>query len=542
MINIIPQSEVRLLKTPLEKDEEHTLSWSSLSDQTSYMLSKVQNSYSDFTYVRENNTIVVPANYDTIYTCNYLMYKNNGFNNKYFYAFITKMEYVSENSTRIYFEIDSLQTWYYQINYNNVFVEREHVDNDTIGLHTLPEDIEHGEYIMASNFQKTNLISNYAICIEATAGFESGGQIINLSGGTITNRVFSGVSRYYFKDDVEHSGVKAWVCAQRFIREFDDAGKGESIVGIYMVPESYTSEATWREITTGSGMYFGVISNSFLYENAFPLGTFSSITTPSTLAGNYTPRNNKLFTFPYRYCLISNNAGVEIPFHYENFSSSSIAFDIYGAVTPGCDIKLIPLNYKGITENVDEAISLAKLPVCSWSSDMYTNWLTQTSLNRTFAEVESGVKLISGGAQLVAGSPTGLGDVSAGINGIKNVMVEKYEHSFLPSQAKGNTNAGNINFALDYIDYTFYHYSIKPEYARIIDEYFTKYGYKVNRVKTPNIGSRRNFNYIKTIGCNFTGDIPQEDLQKIKNLFNNGITFWHNAENFLNYSVNNDII
>ena len=145
MINIIPQSEVRLLKTPLEKDSEHTLSWSSLQDQTSYMLSKVVNTYTDFTYIRETQALVVPANYDSIYTCNYLMYKNNGFNNKYFYAFITKMEYVSENSTRIYFEIDSLQTWYFQINYNQTFIEREHVSNDTVGLHTVPENVEMGD-------------------------------------------------------------------------------------------------------------------------------------------------------------------------------------------------------------------------------------------------------------------------------------------------------------------------------------------------------------------------------------------------------------
>ena len=38
------------------------------------------------------------------------------------------------------------------------------------------------------------------------------------------------------------------------------------------------------------------------------------------------------------------------------------------------------------------------------------------------------------------------------------------------------------------------------------------------------------------------GKIVEFDLQKIKDIFNRGITFWHNAENFLNYSVNNDII
>ena len=154
MINIIPQSEVRLLKTPLEKDSEHTLNFSSLNDQTAYFLSKTVKTYTDFTYVRDNQTIVVDGSYDSIYTCNYLMYRNNGFNNKYFYAFITKMEYVSENSTRIYFEIDSMQTWFFQINFNQVFIEREHVSNDTVGLHTVPENVELGDYIDQSVTQE----------------------------------------------------------------------------------------------------------------------------------------------------------------------------------------------------------------------------------------------------------------------------------------------------------------------------------------------------------------------------------------------------
>ena len=67
------------------------------------------------------------------------------------------------------------------------------------------------------------------------------------------------------------------------------------------------------------------------------------------------------------------------------------------------------------------------------------------------------------------------------------------------------------------------------------------YGYKVNRLKVPNITGRPNFNYIKTIGCNIIGDIPQARLQEIKDLFNRGITLWHNPNTFLDYSVNNNI-
>ena len=35
------------------------------------------------------------------------------------------------------------------------------------------------------------------------------------------------------------------------------------------------------------------------------------------------------------------------------------------------------------------------------------------------------------------------------------------------------------------------------------------------------------------------GDIPTDAVEKIKSLFNNGCTFWHDANNFLNYNVNN---
>ena len=84
--------------------------------------------------------------------------------------------------------------------------------------------------------------------------------------------------------------------------------------------------------------------------------------------------------------------------------------------------------------------------------------------------------------------------------------------------------------------------SIRPEYARIIDGYFSAYGYKVNTIKIPNVTGRTNWNYVKTVGCYIDADIPQEDLQEIKNLFDKGITFWHNPLTFRDYSQSNAIV
>jgi hypothetical protein len=53
------------------------------------------------------------------------------------------------------------------------------------------------------------------------------------------------------------------------------------------------------------------------------------------------------------------------------------------------------------------------------------------------------------------------------------------------------------------------------------------YGYKLNEVKTPNLRSRQHFNFIQTVGANIQGNIPGDDIEKLKNIFNNGITLWH---------------
>lgn len=65
-------------------------------------------------------------------------------------------------------------------------------------------------------------------------------------------------------------------------------------------------------------------------------------------------------------------------------------------------------------------------------------------------------------------------------------------------------------------------------------------GYKVNKLEIPNLRTRLYWNYIETSDINITGNIPQEHLQKIKNIFDTGITLWHD-DNVGNYNRTNSI-
>ena len=121
-------------------------------------------------------------------------------------------------------------------------------------------------------------------------------------------------------------------------------------------------------------------------------------------------------------------------------------------------------------------------------------------------------------------------------------MAERMEHSRIPNSAQGTFN-GDILTAEGKNTFYIYNMSIKQEFARQIDEYFSLVGYKVNRVKYPNITGRQNWNYVKTVGCNIEGtEIPEKDINKLKEMFDKGITFWHNYSNFRDYSATNNIV
>ena len=80
---------------------------------------------------------------------------------------------------------------------------------------------------------------------------------------------------------------------------------------------------------------------------------------------------------------------------------------------------------------------------------------------------------------------------------------------------------------------------ISGERAKQIDEYFDRFGYAVN--KNDNlyqaITSRNKWNYIKTVHCVLKADIPDENLNEIKSMFNNGITIWKNPNEIYRYDL-----
>lgn len=527
-ITVTPQGNIYLCKTKLENDYKNQLTFTNATAQSTYFSGTVQKTYSNYTYVKKDNYVQVSDNIDTIIDCNYMYYRNVGFTTKIYYCFITRMEYINENCTRIYFETDVFQTWQFQIEYKQSFVEREHVNDDTVGLHTVPENLELGDFIINNVVEMDLRSNNFFICMGLSRYpiFPNIDLNDRLYGG-----IYSGLFYVLFDDAISCS---------KFIQGMDEEGYGADIYTIFLIPTSLSFSNTWYTVSLGNQTNIRITAVKKT-TSATHMVTDKAITINTTL-DSYTPINGKLKTYPYNYFYITNNAGADAIYRYEDFTNNTPTFDIDGIITTGCSIKLFPKNYKRTdtstwkTKCYNYGLVGNKYPTCSWQSDSYTNWLTQNGVN---IAIDTGVNLAKIGVGLASG--TGVGTYS-GTMGIVNTIQQVYQSQFLPMQTKGNTSAGDITASDEMMGFVGYQMSIKSEYAQIIDNYFSAYGYKINRIKVPNITGRTNWNYVKTINCNFDGNIPQSDLQIIKQIFDNGITLWHNPSTMLDYSNTNSIV
>lgn len=524
MSAITPQTELRLLKCPIESDNRNQLTFSSATAQYNYFNSLTHLTVDNFTYQRKDSVIRYPAHIDSILTYNYVMYQNEAYTNKWFYAFITGMEYVNDNMTLITIKTDVYQTWMFDIVWKKSFIEREHVNDDTLGKHTVPEGLEMGAVKIYTHL--TDSYNNkYSIVTQSTIH-------------PLTHQNVNTVQKY---NGIPAPGVLSRWDEWTLVNPMDQLadfinwlqnGHKDALVSMYLAPQWILGRTQiGDDPTIGPSNEAETVS--------------MGISRISSLDG-YTPKNKKLLTYPYCYIGLSNGIGQFNTYRQERWSLNSnneMEVSMRGAITPGCSIRAYPMNYNGDGIGADESITIGKFPVLGWSSDLYTNWLTQNGVNLGLKGVGAvtgivgGLALMSTGGGAIAGASM----LSGGIGMVTDAAKEVYQHSLVPNAIEGSLNSGDVTCSVKGLRLHAYRMGITQEYAKIIDHYFDMYGYKINYLKTPNITGRTNWNYVKTIGANIEGDIPEDHLNEIKSIFNNGVTLWHNASTYLDYSQSNNI-
>lgn len=150
---------IKLIKSyPYDNSYDYTKMFSNESEQKQFFRSF------DYENVDEHNYIKIEKSFNVKYDYDYL--ENEGvnyviFDNGYrtIYAFIIKKEYVRENLTRIIYEVDVIQTFMFDFNINNSFVERKVCSIDEIV--DFDEGINLGEHIIETTHHIFDKDSTY---------------------------------------------------------------------------------------------------------------------------------------------------------------------------------------------------------------------------------------------------------------------------------------------------------------------------------------------------------------------------------------------
>lgn len=529
-----PNSTVYLMKNvPLDPTYQHTVLFSSKAaqEQAFMQFTSSELTFENLSYQRHGRGYLkIAKNVGKLLNCNYMMFRNYDSEtmnyDRWFYAFVTDVEYINENTTMVRYEIDIMQTWLFDYKLDPVFVEREHSSTDEIGDNRLDESIDYGDYV----FRDFDILppfkyeaDNMGVAIYFTSQIVDGKKVVY--GGKCLQGVFTGGGYMYARSP---SAIEEW-----FNRNAELLP--DNIIGICMIPKALAPESDAGQTTFSPSPYRATFSPKSRF------GTFDG----------YVPKNNKIRTFPYTGYYMTNGTGSSKIYHYEDFNDPTKIpqFRIYCNSLMGGDAFVAPVNYKGTksipstsgieTEsNFNEAISVGGFPMCSYSYDSFKAWWAQNQ--GSFLAGMTGQLTGAGATGLVAlatvANPVA-GLVGAGISifsAVTNALGTVRDKKAMPGQLLGDASV-NTAMGSGFFGIWGGEIHIRKEYAIIIDQYWSKFGYPCRKVKVPNRNARANWNYVKTVGCEFTGSIPASDAEAIKAIYDNGVTFWNDINNVGKY-------
>lgn len=516
---IQPTTNIRILhNVPLDTTYDHTIYFSDATSQYTYFVGLQKYNLTNYTYQRvKKNVARVGIKADNLYDCNYMMFQNTGYGNKWFYAFITSVEYINNECSEITFELDVMQTWFFDCEPDYCFVEREHSETDVIGEHIEPETLATGEYVF-NDYNPILTMNDMCVCIAIVDTDKS-------TDGRLYDGIYGSATLWVYNSS-DTSGINGKI--DEYIK------KPDSIISMYMFPTVLIGSVPKNHLlaNTDTGMINDV--------------TLNGITTDTTIDG-YKPKNKKLYTYPYNFYHVDNASGSELSLRYEFFQNNTPTVRIEGTITQPVVVVLRPTGYKNVGNYTQaggyntlntESIQLNNYPMCSWNVDAYQAWIAQNSVPIVLNAISNvGQTAISGAFST---NPTAV--VGSSIIGqITGIMSQFYKASISADISKGNFNNGGVNVVSNTQKFYGGRCSVSNQYAKMIDDYFTMFGYAVHRVKKPNRNSRPHWNYVKTIGATITGSVPADDMNKICKIYDNGVTFWKYGSEVGNYALDNTV-
>lgn len=597
---VVPTSgtNIRLLSgVPFSNDYKHSRWFESKTDQTTYFTSRnvVHSiSSSNFQKIEGKNFISVNASIDELWNTNYLMFQNAQYSSKWFFAFVTKLEYKNQKVTYVHFQIDVLQTWRFDMTFKPSFVVREHCklwnsDGSPV-VNTVDEglaygteyDIVHAEnYVPHGDVQFLVIVAKQKMHDEVNTGEETNPSATQSKIAPTVNGVPQPLSYYVhpFKKD----GSKVTTNISPEISDIKTVLKGlytqqdavNNIVSLY-ITDYIGADANGQDgsITFNVDQFehAGVADDAAENFNTIyvkDVKTYDVLSKP--LGSKYNDyrsvKESKLLMHPYTVLTLDDFKGNRRDFKNEYIQADNLVLNVRGSLGVSNKVAYTVADYNtgsempddGTTMNVMLEASIINnkpndVPILNdylaaylqGNKNSIQNQQDSIMFNGTMGGVSSA---LGGVGAAINRNPMGVaGAATDAVQGAGNTVLQlqalqaKQQDiaNVPPSIGKMGSNTA-FEYGNGYRGLFIIKKQIKPEYSKKLEAFFNMYGYKLNEVKIPNFHTRQNWNFVQTQSCMITGDFNNEDMSELKAIFDNGITLWH-TNDIGNYSLSNEVI
>lgn len=551
---IEPSSVIQFFKgINLDNRYLHTIYFANESAQNSWFTGKVNLTIQRHSYQRYGvGQIKVQGDATDFLEYTYMRFKNDRSVDMWFYAFITLVEYVNENTVLITYEIDVMQTWFIQKgSIQPSMVLREHVHDDTFGIN-LEEEPVGSELYDYTFITQSDHFNNYSVILatstQPTNEFAFG--------------MYCGTDLMACPCDNQMQADGITLLIENALGSWDKTQQKADIIDLYTFPTDFCTDT----YPFTNPMYDVQVEHTADFNG-------------------YTPKNNKMHGYPYSFIYATTMNGDSAMYKWEywagNQIGSNVQFNLIGTPLGGGMVQCYPKDYNGIEENYDESLVIDNFPKNSANVDAYQAWVAsggqtrlnnaqqvtsirnnaawaKAGLNAAQAIIEPAMTLRSGksitpskGAMMA--SDIAANWIKAGINlaetkadtmeAQNKIDYEWKDASYRPNVIVG-AQTPSLGCSYRTMDFYFYHGHVRNDEAKRIDDFFSMFGYAINRVKIPELHSRQYWNFVQTRNCVISGNMPSSSKSAIARIFDGGITFWHNGDNIGNYrqSVSQDTI
>lgn len=516
---------ITLIKSyPYDNSYNYTKMFGSISAQKTFFNSFGSIDITEETaYIKEGESFCVDYNYDYLVSqgINYIIF-NNGF--KDIYAFITRKEYVNDESTRLNYEVDVFQTFMFDFSVKKSFIERKKCEAYEIPLLTdYDEGIEIGEHYIESSYDVITKEGHYYAMF---GGFRD----YYINNNVMTETPFYDVDRPITTiDGIIYPfmliALDTEIGVQAFYKYLVDL---PNLLGIIRFPACITMVTTLDlpivKMVNGN-IERTLISCPKVVTNitATPIDG-QSITIPKEVITDF---------YPYTYYVLTDGETDSLIMQPQYLLNT---LTIYGkvALSHSPVERYYPNYYKGETEGTVYNItnsSVMMLPTGT-NGGIETLLSSANQINQQKISAISNMltSTIVGGAMGVAGGVPGLimggvmagGAIANGFNSIQENIARNKDIELTPSSIKSyGTPSTRDAFYTDRV--RILKYTIEDKYKDRLLNYIDRYGNKYNNYGIVDVKNYRGF--IKFVAPDIDAKIDNMYLNKITEILERGIYF-----------------